>query len=157
MKSQLPADCGPGCAEMAEPCREGPRNSLLRTFALTLFAMLAFAANSLLCRAALGSELIDAATFISVRLVSGALTLGLIMAMQHGKSGRPPASWRSVLALFVYMAAFSFACVSLTAGTGALVLFGAVQLTMFIVALRQGENFTPLSWAGLAMAILASA
>ncbi len=125
-----------------------------RTAALTGVAMLAFAANSLLCRLALGPRLIDAASFTSVRLISGAITLSLILLLRHGMKGRPHANWRSVVALFAYMIFFSFAYLSLSAGTGALVLFGAVQLTMFIVALRSGEHFSLLSWAGLAAAIL---
>ncbi len=120
---------------------------------LTAVAMLAFAANSLLCRLALGAGSIDAATFTSVRIVSGAAALGLIMLPRRGGS-RPAADWRAVIALFGYMAFFSFAYLSLSAGTGALILFGAVQLTMFIFALRAGEHFTLLSWAGLGMAIV---
>lgn len=125
-----------------------------RTVLLTGVAMLAFAANSLLCRQALGSASIDAATFTSVRIVSGAVALGLMLAMRRRGGGLPSPNWRSVAALFAYMAFFSFAYLSLSAGTGALILFGAVQLTMFIVALKAGEHFTLFSWAGLAMAIL---
>lgn len=116
--------------------------------------MLAFAANSLLCRLALGQELIDAASFATVRVISGAVTLGLIMLPRWQARGRSLADWRSAAMLFTYMAFFSFAYLSLSAGTGALVLFGAVQLTMFIVALREGEQFPLLSWAGLTLAIL---
>jgi drug/metabolite transporter (DMT)-like permease len=125
----------------------------MRTVLLTAVAMLAFAANSLLCRLALGAGSIDAATFTSVRVISGAVALGLIMLMRRG-GGRPSADWRAVVALFGYMAFFSFAYLSLSAGTGALILFGAVQLTMFIFALRAGEHFTLLSWGGLGMAIV---
>jgi drug/metabolite transporter (DMT)-like permease len=143
-----------GAEEMVEPCLEGLSRLPLQTAALTAAAMLAFAANSLLCRLALGPELIDAASFTTVRVVSGAATLGLIMAMRKSKHSRPSADWRSVLALFAYMAFFSFAYLSLSVGTGALILFGAVQLTMFVVALRKGERFTLLSWVGLTTAIL---
>lgn len=121
---------------------------------LTAIAMLAFAANSLLCRLALGQELIDAASFTSVRVVSGSVTLCLIVLLRRRPHVRSTASWRTAVALFVYMACFSFAYRSLSAGTGALVLFGAVQLTMFTVALREGEHFSLLSWAGFAAAIL---
>lgn len=116
--------------------------------------MLAFAANSLLCRLALGLELIDAATFTSVRMISGAVTLALILLLRGQAIERGKADWRTVITLFSYMAFFSFAYLSLSAGTGALILFGAVQLTMFIFALRAGEHFPLLSWAGLAIAIL---
>jgi drug/metabolite transporter (DMT)-like permease len=114
--------------------------------------MLAFAANSVLCRLALGQGLIDAASFASVRVISGAIVLGLILLSRNDRAHAAP-GWRSVITLFIYMAFFSFAYLSLAAGTGALVLFGAVQLTMFTVALRAGEKFAYLSWFGLALAI----
>jgi drug/metabolite transporter (DMT)-like permease len=124
-----------------------------RTVLLTVVAMLAFAANSLLCRLALGMHLIDAATFTAIRVISGAIILSLIVLLRRRPRGHSTASWRSAAMLFVYMAFFSFAYLSLSAGTGALVLFGAVQLTMFIVALREGEHFSILSWVGLTAAI----
>jgi drug/metabolite transporter (DMT)-like permease len=114
--------------------------------------MVAFAANSVLCRLALGEGLIDAASFTSIRMLAGAAVLALVLAMRRPVPPRP-ADWRPVVALFVYMAFFSFAYLSLSAGTGALVLFGAVQLTMFSVALRRGEHFSPVSWFGLLLAI----
>ena len=125
-----------------------------RTVLLTIVAMLAFAANSLLCRLALGREVIDAASFASVRVISGAVTLGLVMLVRRRPQRRPSANWRSVVSLFVYVAFFSFAYRSLSAGTGALILFGAVQLTMFIIAQRHGEHFSMLSWGGLTAAVL---
>jgi drug/metabolite transporter (DMT)-like permease len=120
---------------------------------LTLIAMFAFAANSLLCRMALGEGLIDAASFTSVRVISGAITLSLILLPRWRAHGRAPIDWRAAVMLFTYMAFFSFAYLSLSAGTGALLLFGAVQLTMFAVALRSGEHFPIQSWAGLALAL----
>ena len=125
-----------------------------RTVLLTVVAMGAFAANSLLCRLALGQELIDAATFTTVRVISGAVSLSLIVALRRRTLDRGTADWRAAAMLFTYMAFFSFAFLSLSAGTGALILFGAFQLTMFIFALRQGEHFPLLSWAGLTLAIL---
>lgn len=116
--------------------------------------MLAFAANSLLCRMALGNELIDAASFTSVRVISGAVTLSLILLACGQRVGGGTTDWRTIATLFTYMAFFSFAYLSLSAGTGALILFGAVQLTMFVFALREGEHFPPISWMGLALAIL---
>lgn len=130
------------------------RKFATRTVLLTVVAMLAFAANSLLTRLALGQDLIDAATFTSVRVISGAVTLGLIIMFRGRSRGRGAADWRPAIMLFTYMAFFSFAYLSLSAGTGALILFGAVQLTMIIFALREGEHFSLLSWAGLALAIL---
>jgi len=127
--------------------------STLRTIVLTVVAMLAFAANSLLCRQALGEGLIDAATFSTIRVLSGAITLSLIVLMRRRPLKPSTANWQSATMLFTYMAFFSFAYISLGAGTGALILFGAVQLTMFIFAIRQGESFSPRSWAGLALAV----
>ncbi len=116
--------------------------------------MLAFAANSLLCRLALGQELIDAASFATVRVISGAMALTLIVLPRWRVRGRASTDWRSAAMLFTYMVFFSFAYLSLSAGTGALILFGAVQLTMFFTALRGGEHFRLLSWAGLVLALL---
>ncbi len=125
-----------------------------RTVMLTVVAMVAFAANSLLCRLALGTNLIDAASFTTVRVIAGALTLGLIVLLRRRTGDRGKGDWRAGAMLCTYMVFFSFAYLSLTTGTGALILFGAVQLTMFVFALRQGEHFALLSWCGLALAIL---
>ena len=121
------------------------------TIGLTALAMAAFAANSLLCRAALRDAHIDPATFGAVRVTSGALVLALAMRAR----ARPAAAadWRAAAMLFAYVAAFSFAYLTLPAGTGALILFGAVQLTMFAVGLAGGERFAPRGWAGLALAL----
>lgn len=121
-----------------------------RLLLLTTLAMLAFAGNSLLCRLALKHTAIDAATFTSIRLVAGALVLWLLV-----RARRQPASgsWRSAFALFVYAAAFSFAYMGLTAGTGALLLFGAVQATMIGVGLWRGERLSTLQTVGLALAL----
>jgi len=116
--------------------------------------MFAFAANSLLCRLALAEGLIDAATFTSVRIIAGAVTLGFIVLLRKRTHERPSTNWRTVAMLFTYMVFFSFAYLSLSAGTGALLLFGSVQLTMFVVALREGERFPLLSWGGFALAIM---
>ncbi|MGD8324959.1 MAG: DMT family transporter [Gammaproteobacteria bacterium] len=110
--------------------------------------MVAFAANSLLCRMALGQQLIDAASFTFVRIVAGAVTLGVITAPRWRESGLTP-NWMAVAGLSCYMVFFSFAYLTLTAGTGALLLFGAVQLTMFAVAIRNGEKLSFPAWFGL--------
>jgi len=123
----------------------------MRTVLFTAAAMLAFAANSLLCRMALGGGLIDAASFATVRVCSGALILAALLWHRTG-SGQGGGSWKMAAMLGVYMVCFSFAYLSLDAGTGALLLFGAVQLTMFVAALRGGERFPPAGWAGLALA-----
>jgi len=116
-------------------------------------AMIAFAANSLLCRMALGAGLIDAASFATIRVVAGAVTLMLLALPRWRVRGRKKADVIAVATLFLYMAFFSFAYLSLAAGTGALILFGAVQLTMFTAALHGGERFPPASWLGLTVAL----
>ena len=133
-----------------------------RLFILTSLAMIAFASNSLLCRLALKQTTIDAATFTFVRIFSGAVALWLILEIRtrlrtertasllfDGSSGSPrvarhsslkSGNWPSALALFVYAAAFSFAYVGLPAGTGALLLFAAVQATMILWGFHKGER-----------------
>ena len=115
--------------------------------------MVAFAANSLLCRLALGEELIDPASFASIRVASGAFVLCGLMALRPSAGTRWRFDARAVGALFGYMVFFSFAYLSLGAGTGALILFGSVQITMFAFALRAGEYFPTMSWMGLSIAI----
>ncbi|HEY0944243.1 MAG TPA: DMT family transporter [Opitutaceae bacterium] len=125
----------------------------MRTFAFTLFALVAFAANSVLCRLALGPAAIDAASFSSVRLVSGALALTVItLAAKRGRF-RLGGRWDSAAALFLYAVPFSFAYLSLSTGTGALVLFGSVQSTMMLSAILAGERPHPSQWLGLLIAI----
>jgi drug/metabolite transporter (DMT)-like permease len=116
---------------------------------LTLLSMLAFAANSLLCRLALDNGSIDAVSFSSIRLCSGALCLMLVMLPRWRQRTAIATNWRTVAALFVYMLFFSYGYVSLSAGTGVLILFVAVQLTMFSVAVQRGERFSFIGWAGL--------
>ena len=113
-------------------------------------ALLAFAANSLLCRAALGRGAADAASFTAVRLASGAAALLFLSRRGGGARG---GSWPSAAALFVYAAAFSFAYFSLSAGVGALLLFGAVQITMIGAGIAAGERPPPSVWAGLVLAL----
>lgn len=123
----------------------------LRIFNLTALAMIAFAGNSLLCRFALNRTAIDPATFTSVRIFSGALMLWLIVKMRHRKAG-DAGSWPSAFTLFVYAAGFSFAYVSLTAATGALLLFVAVQGTMITAGIVRGERMRLPQWLGVAIA-----
>jgi drug/metabolite transporter (DMT)-like permease len=123
----------------------------LRTLTLTLLAMAAFAGNSLLCRAALRDTGIDAASFTAVRIVAGAVMLWLIVRLRRGAPGGH-GSWGSAAALFLYASAFSFAYLSLTAATGALLLFGAVQVTMIGIGLARGERLRLGQWIGLALA-----
>jgi len=125
----------------------------LRTTVYTAFALIAFAANSILCRLALGARDVDAASFTAIRLVSGTVVLLLVSAA--GKTGKAADSgnWTSALMLFLYAAAFSFAYISLNAGTGALILFAAVQATMIIFAIFKGERLGLMGSLGLLVAL----
>jgi len=122
-----------------------------RVAALTLLALLGFAANSLLCRAALDRTGIDAASFTAIRLAAGAITLPLLAALLHRAPGR--GDWISAALLFAYAACFSFAYELLGAATGALLLFGAVQATMIGRGLAAGEKLAARQWSGFAVAI----
>lgn len=113
--------------------------SNLRVIGLVVLAMIAFAGNSLLCRLALKHTAIDAASFTTVRLLSGAVMLWLVVRMRGGVHAGA-SNWLSALALFAYAAGFSFAYLSLPAGSGALLLFGAVQATMIGHGLWRGER-----------------
>jgi drug/metabolite transporter (DMT)-like permease len=143
----------------------------MRVFILTLAAMIAFASNSLLCRAALKQTSIDPASFTFVRIFSGAVALCLIMTIRRSPSAvaavcdhrdspvgahRAPlqGNWASAFALFVYAVGFSFAYIDLSAGTGALLLFGAVQATMILWGFRKGERLDATEVAGIAIALL---
>lgn len=125
----------------------------MRTLLFTTIAMLAFAGNSLLCRLALKHTAIDPASFTTIRLLSGAIALWLIVRLRQdgGPAGR--GSWASALALVAYAACFSFAYVELPAAAGALLLFGAVQATMIGTGLWRGERLGRVEWAGLAVAL----
>ncbi|PKO84342.1 MAG: EamA family transporter [Betaproteobacteria bacterium HGW-Betaproteobacteria-11] len=124
----------------------------LRTVLLTALTMLAFAGNSLLCRLALKDTAIDAASFTTVRLVSGALALWLLVRLRQGAQPLAGNGW-SACALFVYAAGFSFAYLSLPAATGALLLFGAVQATMIGYGYWRGERFSAMRSAGFLLAV----
>lgn len=126
--------------------------SRTRVIILTLLAMMAFAGNSLLCRLALKHTSIDAASFISIRLISGAVALWLIVRMRGGRHDTA-GSWLSAFALFAYAAGFSFAYISLPAATGALLLFGAVQATMVGYGLWTGELLRRRQTAGFVCAL----
>lgn len=127
--------------------------SALRVTLLTMAAMLAFASNSLLNRLALGQGTIDAVSYTTIRLISGAVTLFMIAFFQRDNENNfLRGSWISAAFLFLYAITFSFAYLSLTTGTGALILFGSVQVTMLIVALRSGERPRLLEWIGLFLA-----
>lgn len=126
--------------------------------ATTALALLAFAANSLLCRFALIGGGTDAASFTAIRLGAGALVLAGLLAARRRSAGSERAAagggWRSAFALFAYAAGFSLAYVDVGAATGALLLFGAVQATMLLIGLWQGERLAAAQWAGFVVAAL---
>ncbi len=127
--------------------------SLTQVIVLTCLVMVAFAANSLLCREALASGSIGYADFTLVRLISGAVTLWLLVVLFYGSS-KLGGHWFSAVALLGYAALFSLAYTTLSAGTGALLLFGAVQISMISWGLYKGERLTPLKWLGVVSAFL---
>lgn len=123
-----------------------------RTFGLTVLALAAFAGNSLLARQALVHTGTDPASFTAIRLTAGALVLALVVA-RPGSGQRLTGDWPSALALFAYALCFSYAYTGLSAGTGALLLFGAVQATMLAVGLARGTRWSALQAIGLALAM----
>jgi drug/metabolite transporter (DMT)-like permease len=141
-----------------------PAKRPLAIAALCAAALVGFAANSLLCRAALGTRSIDAASFTAIRLASGALVLWLLARLLAGRaeprgagSARPAGvrgagSWGSAAALLLYAVAFSFSYLRLTAATGALILFASVQATMIAVGVARGERPRALEWLGFLIA-----
>lgn len=115
--------------------------------------MLAFAGNSLLCRAALQGGAIDPGSFTTLRLASGTAVLLLILSLGSEKARpRHRGTWQASAALFCYAATFSFAYLFLDAGTGALILFGFVQATMILRALHDGERPGVAEWIGWLLA-----
>jgi drug/metabolite transporter (DMT)-like permease len=123
----------------------------MQTVLYTVLALIAFASNSVLCRVALRDGAIDPASFSTIRLAAGAVTL-LFVTSFTGKRALP-GSWTSAVILFLYAVPFSFAYTRVTAGAGALILFGAVQLTMISAGLWRGERPRPLQWFGLGLSL----
>lgn len=129
----------------------------MRTVLLTALAMIAFAANSILCRIALGNGLIDAASFTSIRLGSGAVMLILILyfkqAHQFSSLSISLFNVKSSLALYMYAICFSIAYIEMSTGTGALILFGTVQLSMILFGIAKGEKSNAFAWSGIMLAL----
>jgi drug/metabolite transporter (DMT)-like permease len=125
----------------------------VQTVALTAAALVAFASNSLLCRMALGQGSIDAASFSTIRLIAGACSLAMISAARGSRARATAGAWTSAATLLLYAIPFSFAYVWLPTGTGALILFGAVQVTMMLGALAGGEQPRARQWTGLVLAV----
>ena len=133
-----------------------PKAHFLKTAFLTLAALIAFAANSVLCRMALGEASIDAASFTSIRLISGTVVL-LLLVLLRSKLHSPKkqvskGSWTSGVLLFLYAACFSYAYVTLDTGVGALILFASVQITMIAYAIIQGRKLNHREWIGVILA-----
>lgn len=125
-------------------------------YLLTVFAMLAFAANSILCRLALvdsGEGSIDAASFTSIRLVSGAIILAILVLIRTREMKPQNFKFFSVVMLFTYAICFSFSYIGIAAGTGALILFGTVQLTMILYGIYKGERPSYRVWTGVLLAL----
>jgi len=132
---------------------------LFKTIFLTGLALIAFAANSILCRLALGNAAIDASSFTIIRLLSGTIVLQAIIRSTRNTDHVPnkksvKGSWVASLMLFIYATAFSYAYISLDTGTGALILFGTVQITMILQSIFSGTRLHWSEWAGVAMAFL---
>ncbi|MGL1934272.1 MAG: DMT family transporter [Fibrobacterales bacterium] len=129
------------------------------TVIITLLALAAFAANSILCRFALSEPIIDPAYFTVIRLISGAVTLAILMLITTPRSisntiasCMKPRYWLGSLFLFSYAALFSYAYLTLDTGTGALILFGTVQLTMITFTIITQRTLKPTAWIGTLIA-----
>ena len=125
----------------------------IKTSIYTCLALVAFAGNSVLCRLALGENSIDAASFTIIRLLAGIITLMAIVMVRRG-NGVPGSkgSWTASVMLFLYAITFSYAYISLDTATGALILFGSVQVTMILASLFTGTRLHLAEWAGVIMA-----
>ena len=132
----------------------------VKTTVLTIFSLIAFAGNSVLCRLALGENQLDAASFTIIRLLSGIVMLLLISQTNGSQTSGSRSSltqqinWLSSGALFLYAVTFSYAYLSLDTGTGALILFGAVQITMILASSLLGKQLYWAEWLGVAIAFL---
>ena len=127
--------------------------NLTRIVLLTGLALVAFAANSVLCRLALGEKAIDASSFTIIRLLSGAIVLLILFKIKNNElSSNSKGSWYSGIMLFLYAITFSFAYITLDTGTGALILFGSVQITMIALSLLSGNRLHFTEWLGVIIA-----
>jgi len=132
-----------------------PGHILIKTILFTGFTLIAFAANSVLCRLALGEKTIDASSFTVIRLLSGAIVLLIILKMNRIKNSSPiKGNWFASLMLFLYAVTFSFAYITLDTGTGAIILFGSVQITMILLSLISGNRLLITEWIGVSIAFI---
>jgi drug/metabolite transporter (DMT)-like permease len=130
-----------------------PKIRATKPLVFTTLALIAFAANSVLCRLALGGKTIDAAGFTSVRLLSGAIVLLCILKLRGNENGlSTKGSWTAAFMLFLYAVTFSFAYLTLNTGTGALILFGSVQITMILRSHLSGNRLLLIEWVGVVVA-----
>ncbi|MCL4107922.1 UNVERIFIED_CONTAM: hypothetical protein GTU68_016950 [Idotea baltica] len=132
---------------------------MFKTIILTFLALIAFAGNSILNRLAFSDGAIDAASFTGIRLFSGILFLLFLVAINSAKNSNKKinlksGSWLSALFLFLYALTFSFAYITLDTGTGALILFGFVQITMIFSDFLKGIRLQLIEWSGLIIAFL---
>lgn len=126
---------------------------MVKSTTVTALALIAFAANSVLCRLALGGNGIDASSFTIIRLLAGALVLFLILTLSNKKNNSPSkGGWFAGTLLFLYAISFSFAYTTLDTGTGALILFGSVQITMILLSLIAGTRLHITEWIGVFIA-----
>jgi len=129
------------------------RGYIVKIVIFTGLALIAFAANSVLCRLALGERAIDASSFTIIRLLSGAVVLMVILSVNRNRQGSSAkGSWHAGLMLFLYAVSFSFAYITLNTGTGALILFGSVQITMIMFSLISGTKLHAVEWTGVVIA-----
>jgi len=127
--------------------------STAKTVIYTIIALIAFAANSVLCRLALGDKEIDPSSFTSIRLLSGSIVLFMLIQFKKNKNTiLVKGSWAGSVMLFLYAATFSFAYMTLDTGTGALILFGSVQLTLILLSLLSGTRLHFSEWTGIGVA-----
>lgn len=130
-------------------------NYLVRTIIFAMLALIAFVANSVLCRLALGERTIDASSFTVIRLLSGAIVLLAIIKINSNKTySSAKGSWSAALMLFLYAITFSFAYITLDTGTGALILFGSVQITMILLSIISGNRLHITEWAGVTIVFM---
>ena len=140
-----------------------------KTFLLTSFALIAFAANSVFCRLALGEDQVDAGSFTVIRLLSGSIFLALFLCIKHylidskkskkhvinerPSKQKSRGSWLNATWLFVYAMTFSYAYIQLDTATGALVLFATVQVTMLLTRVLKGHFLSRAELLGLILAV----
>ena len=129
------------------------KNTLIKTTVLSALALIAFAANSVLCRLALGEHAIDAASFTNIRLLTGAAVLLIIISFnKNNAKSDERGSWSASFMLFIYALAFSYAYTTLSTASGALILFGSVQLSMVLFSLLSGNRLHVSELIGMTIA-----